>query len=95
MGFLSYLLTGLVGMKSIFGIANGNKINHIAEVLQNTIERQDLMIGAIEANFKFIATNRHMLSNLGKVVEVISITVTNDHWKLNGVYLFLLIETDL
>ena len=93
-GFLASLL-GSIGISSAFGMVNGQKIDHIAEALSQTVDRQDLMIAQLEADSKHIATNRHLLSNLGDVVSVVSKTVRADHWKLNGVYLFLLIQTEL
>ena len=93
-GFLASLL-GSIGISSAFGIVNGQKIDHIAEALSQTVDSQDLMMAQLEADSKHIATNRHLLSNLGDVVRVVSKTVRGDHWKLNGVYLFLLIQTEL
>ena len=43
------MLAGL-GMSSAFGLANGQKIDHIADALSQTIDRQDLLIAQLEAN---------------------------------------------
>ena len=93
-GFLASMLAGL-GMSSAFGLVNGQKIDHIADALSQTIDRQDLMIAQLEANSKDIQTNRHLISNLADVVSVVSQAVRAEHWKLNGVYLYLLIQTEL
>ena len=88
------MLAGL-GMSSAFGLINGQKIDHIADALSQTVDRQDLLIAQLEASSKDIQTNRHLISNLGDVVRVVSQTVKAEHWKLNGVYLYLLIQTEL
>ena len=93
-GFLASLLAS-VGLSSAFGAVNGAKIDHLADALEQTVSRQDLLLSQVEENSQNILTNRHLLSNIHDVVKIVSDTVRSDHWKLHGVYLFLLIQTEL
>ena len=93
-GFLASMLAS-IGISSAFGIMDGQKIEHLSEALSDVVDRQDLLLVQVDANSKEIQTNRHMLSNLGDITRILGSMIREEHWMLQGMYLYMIIETEL
>ena len=93
-GFLASMMVSL-GVSSAFGIVNGQKIEHLSEALSDVVDRQDLLLAQVDANSKEIQTNRHMLSNLGDITRILGSMVREEQWMIQGMYLYMIIETEL
>ena len=81
-----------LGVSSAFGIVNGQKIEHLSEALSDVVDRQDLLLAQVDANSKEIQTNRNMLSNLGDVTRILGSMVRGEHWMLQGMYLYMVLN---
>ena len=94
LGFLAAMVAS-IGVSSAFGLVSGQKIEHLADALSRTVHRQDLLLEQVEQDNKEISTNRHLISNLGDVTKLMGIMVEEQHWVEQGMYIFLIIQTEL